>query len=81
MKAAGLVWDITLLLLGGTGLLAGLDSLATAPFLAVLIIVGAMALLLVPVASLCGADLRLDSLERSSDKSSDRGPHTGSRGK
>jgi hypothetical protein len=77
MKAAGLVWDITLLLLGGTGLFTGLDSLATAPFLAVLMIIGAMALLLVPAASLCGADLRLDN----SDRSSDGGPHTDLRGK
>lgn len=89
MKAVGFVWDITLLLLGGTVLFAGLDSLATAPFLAVLTILGAMAVLLVPAARLCGADLRLDSsgrstgrsTGRSSDSRSDRGSHTGPRGK
>ncbi len=73
MKAAGFVWDITLLLSGGTVLIAGLDSLATAPFLAVLMIIGAMALLLVPAASLCGADLRLGRWDRSSDRGSQRG--------
>jgi hypothetical protein len=81
MKAVGLIWDITLLLLGGAGLCAGLDRLASAPFLAVLMIIGAMALLLVPAASLCGADLRLDNSDRSSDRSADRGPQRGSRGR
>jgi hypothetical protein len=74
MKAVGFVWDITLLLLGGIVLFAGLDSLATAPFLAVLMIVGAMALLLVPAASLCGADLRPGRWDRSSDRGSQTGP-------
>jgi hypothetical protein len=50
-------WEVMALLLTG-GLFKGLSRLATAPLMAVLIILGAMGLLMLPAASLCGATLR-----------------------
>jgi hypothetical protein len=49
--------DVMMLLVGGTGLLSGLNRLASAPLWGVLIIVSAMVFLLFPAASLCGANL------------------------
>jgi hypothetical protein len=54
MNGTRLAWDVALLLLTGTSLFAGLTRLATAPLSAVLILLGAMALLMFPAASLCG---------------------------
>lgn len=49
------------LLLGASGLFAGLSLLSTTPFLAVLMVLSAMSLLLFPAASLSGAVIRQSS--------------------
>jgi fucose permease len=65
MSARRLAWDVALLLLAGTGLCAGLTRLATAPLLAVLIILGAMGMLMFPTASACGIKIRSCRTNRS----------------
>jgi len=52
------IWEVALVLLGGTGLFSGLFRLATAPLSGVLIILSAMAFLLLPAARLCGTEVR-----------------------
>ena len=55
MNRSHLGVDIALVLLGATGLFAGLSRLSTSPLQAVLIILSAMLFLLFPIAGLCGA--------------------------
>jgi hypothetical protein len=58
MNGAELALDVAMLLLGGTGVFEGLLRLASSPLEGVLIILGAMGLLMFPVASLCGSKIR-----------------------
>ncbi len=58
MSRAPLSLEVAMLLLGLTGLFAGLARLGSSPFAAVLIIVSATSFLLVPVGGLCGAEVR-----------------------
>lgn len=58
MNGTRLAWNVALLLLAGTSLFAGLTWLDTAPFSAVLIILGAMSFLMFPAADLCGTTVR-----------------------
>jgi hypothetical protein len=67
VKSAQLAWEITMLLLGGTGLFAGLSRLSTSPLTAVLIIVSAMIFLMFPSATMCGAELRLPNGRKKRD--------------
>jgi hypothetical protein len=57
MNRSHLGVDVALVLLGATGLFAGLSRLSTSPLPAVLIILSAMMFLLFPLAGLCGAEL------------------------
>jgi hypothetical protein len=51
-------WEVAALLLGVVGLFKGLSRLASSPLSGVLIILAAMAFVLFPAASLCGAEIR-----------------------
>jgi hypothetical protein len=58
MNGTRLAWSAALLLFAGASLFMGLMQLDSAPLSSVLIILGAMGLLMVPAASLCGAAVR-----------------------
>jgi hypothetical protein len=57
MTRAWLAGETAKLLLGGGALLVGLSLLATTPLRAVLLILGAMGLMLMSAARLCGAEI------------------------
>ena len=61
-------WEVMAVLLGGVGLVKELSRLATAPLSAVFIILGAMAFLLFPAASLCGTEIRRQRSRNRSDE-------------
>ena len=58
MSPSRWIWEVALVLLGGTGLFSGLSRLASTPVSGVLIILSAMAFLLLPAARMCGSEVR-----------------------
>jgi hypothetical protein len=67
MSGPELAVELAMLVIGSTGLFEGLTWLASSPLLAALIMLGAMALLLIPTSKLCGSAIRGARLQRARD--------------